>query len=90
MLPGDFLQVSNSRSSVAQGIDDNSKGAGPRDRFRVSPALGATLVTQISGSDAGATELILGCNTDPNIRHGRPTASFLLGHFAIPEGSWVH
>jgi hypothetical protein len=46
MLPGDFLQVSTSRSSVAQGIDDNSKGAGPRDRSRVSPALGATLVAQ--------------------------------------------
>jgi hypothetical protein len=46
MLPGDFLQVSTSRSSVAQGIDDSSKGAGPRDRSRVSPALGATLVAQ--------------------------------------------
>jgi hypothetical protein len=46
MLPGDFLQVSASRSSVAQGIDDNSKGAGPRDRSRVSPTLGATLVAQ--------------------------------------------
>jgi hypothetical protein len=44
MLPGDFLQVSTPRSSVAQGIDDSSKGAGPRDRSRVSPALGATLV----------------------------------------------
>jgi hypothetical protein len=46
MLPGDFLQVSTSQSSVAQGIDDNSKGAGPGDRSRVSPALGATLVAQ--------------------------------------------
>jgi hypothetical protein len=46
MLPDDFLQVSASWSSVAQGIDDNSKGVGPRDRARVSPALGATLVAQ--------------------------------------------
>jgi hypothetical protein len=40
MLPGNFLQVSTSRSLVAQGIDDNLKGAGPRNRSRVSPALG--------------------------------------------------
>jgi hypothetical protein len=46
MLPGDYLQVSASRNSVAQGIDDSSKGAGPRDISRVSPALGATLVAQ--------------------------------------------
>jgi hypothetical protein len=46
MLPGDFLQVYASRSSVAQGIDDNSKGVGPRDRSRVYPALGATVVAQ--------------------------------------------
>jgi hypothetical protein len=46
MLPGDFLQVSTSRGLVAQGVDDNSKGAGPRDRSRVSPALWATLVAQ--------------------------------------------
>jgi hypothetical protein len=44
MLPGNVLQLSNSRDSVAQGIDENSKGAGPRDRSRFSPALGATLV----------------------------------------------
>jgi hypothetical protein len=48
MLPGDFLQVSTSWSSVAQGIDDNSKGVGPWDRSRVSPALGATLVAHIT------------------------------------------
>jgi hypothetical protein len=44
MLPGDFLQVSVSRRSVAQGIEESSKGAGPRERSRVSPTLGATLV----------------------------------------------
>jgi hypothetical protein len=37
----------------------------------------------------GLPDLSLAATRTPIFRHGRPTASFLLGHFAIQDGSWV-
>jgi hypothetical protein len=37
----------------------------------------------------GLPDLSLAATRNPIFRHGRQTASSLLGHFAIPDGSWV-
>jgi hypothetical protein len=48
MYPGNFPHPPTLQKSAAQRIDDSLKAAGPRNRSRAPPALGATPVAQLS------------------------------------------
>jgi hypothetical protein len=52
LYPDNFPHPPTLRKSAAQRIDNNLKSAGPQNRSRAPPTLGATLVAQITGSRA--------------------------------------